>query len=55
MLSCLLDVESSIFNASYHNQMSYMCCKYMFAITFFLILHFKLNDHKKLDVVNGTT
>ena len=42
MLSCLLDVESSIFIASHHKHLSFLCCRYMFSITFFLILHFKL-------------
>ena len=55
MLSCHLNMESSIFIASDQKHLSDMCCKYMFAIAFFLILPFKLNDDKKLSVLNGTT
>ncbi len=46
MLSCLFNVESSIFIASHHKHLSFLCCKYMFSMTFFLILHYKLLQHK---------
>ncbi len=55
MLSCLLKQKSSIFIASDHKHLSDMCCKHMFAIIFFLIFYFKLIDHNKFSVVNGTT